>query len=131
MFDSSSRQVVREPLHSYVGRLSITINGQRSYQKKSAIGGRSSAVSSPGWKRARVREMRRTRSWLQQIEHFLRRAREHSLLPFHNNGPLHQHRMLQQQIDHRFTRDILACIKTECLKILILPHKIGGEIRKQ
>jgi hypothetical protein len=35
------------------------------------------------------------RSWSQQIDHFLRRAREYGLLPFHNNGPLHQHGMLQ------------------------------------
>jgi len=39
--------------------------------------------------------------------------------------------MLQQQVDHRFARDVLVGIKTEGVKIFILPHEISGRIREQ
>jgi len=69
-------------------------------------------------------------NWLlsQQFEHLLRRARKHCFLPSDNNRSLHQHRMLQEQVDNRRVGHVLVRIETECLKIFVLADEISRRI---
>jgi hypothetical protein len=67
----------------------------------------------------------------QNLQHLLRRTREHGLLSFHNDRSLHQRGMLQQQVNHGLARDIFTGIKAKGLEIFVLPHELSGRVRKQ
>ena len=68
---------------------------------------------------------------VEQRQYFLRWTRNHrSVVPYYDR-PLHEHRVLQQQVDHRLTGDIVRRLQTKLSKALILADQVGGCIREQ
>jgi hypothetical protein len=68
---------------------------------------------------------------VEQWQYFLRRTCNHRSLVPYNDRPLHEHRVLQQQVDHRLTGDIVRGLQTKLSKALVLTDQVGGGVRKQ
>jgi hypothetical protein len=61
-----------------------------------------------------------------QLQHPLRRPRDHGALPRDDDRPLHQLGMREEERDHLLARDVVARVEAELPEALVLPHEIGG-----
>lgn len=60
----------------------------------------------------------------QHLQHLLRRPGDDRLPACDDNRPLHQDRMLQQEIDDSLTGHIVTGIEPQLLEVFVFPHQI-------
>ena len=68
---------------------------------------------------------------LAQLFDLLGWAGDHGATAANHHGALHQFRVREDQLDHRFARLIVARIQTELVEVLVLPNQGRGLIREQ
>jgi hypothetical protein len=63
---------------------------------------------------------------LDQLQHTVRRPRDHRALARHDDRALHQLGMLEEKRNHLLASDVVARVEAELPEALVLPDEIGG-----
>lgn len=71
------------------------------------------------------------RNPLEQLQNFFCRASDNRPIADHKDRALHQHRVFEQNFDHRIRCLVVGCLESEFLEILVLSDQFDRPNRKQ